>query len=174
MEEVPITPTTTTPVVTEAPALTKAQKKKLKEKAKKLAQKQGGAAATTAPAAAKTEEIDEDTRFQNQLDWCICQLELGLMRKDVDKDQAKESQSVINKLRSNKNTMVQKAHLMHVVFGSNLDKKIKSMPIPQSYIDAKLEKKRQEEEAKNPAPVVVNSEVDMGELTPKAEDIVSN
>jgi len=53
--------------------------------------------------------------FEKEVNWCIHQLELGLRRADAE--QAKESKAVIEKLRSPKRTIVQKRHLMRVVFG---------------------------------------------------------
>ncbi|EFA76589.1 hypothetical protein PPL_10358 [Heterostelium album PN500] len=119
---------------TDKPKLTKNQKKRLKEKEKKQQAKTEVAA---------DDQLDEETKYQRQLEWAIAQLDLGTQRRDATKEQIEEAQSVIRKLKSKKNTDVQKAHLMHVVFGGKLEKKMKEMPIPESYYE---EKAKQEEE----------------------------
>ena len=56
-------------------------------------------------------------QYEKELAWCIHQLELGLQRPNVDESQKKESNKVINKLKSNTQSIIQKRHLMTVVFG---------------------------------------------------------
>ena len=63
----------------------------------------------------QTQEKDE--KYEKEVAWCIEQLEIGLKRPNVTKEQEKESKSVIAKLKSNQIPKVQKRHLMHVVFG---------------------------------------------------------
>lgn len=58
-----------------------------------------------------------DEKYEKELAWCVRQLELGLQRPDVAKEQEQESRSVIAKLKSTSLSKVEKRHLMHVVFG---------------------------------------------------------
>ena len=59
----------------------------------------------------------QQEQFDQEIAWCVHQLELGLQRPNVDAEQAKESRSVIAKLKSPKLNVVQKRHLMANVFG---------------------------------------------------------
>ncbi|KAF2070470.1 hypothetical protein CYY_008211 [Polysphondylium violaceum] len=109
---------------TDAP-LTKAQKQRLKEKERKARQKQEEAAFEAAEAL-----LSEDEKFKRKIEWCIYQLQLGQQRKDSTKDQIAESESVIKKLRSTKNSDIQKEALMFSVFGKDIKKLMRTMPMP--------------------------------------------
>ncbi|EGC28317.1 hypothetical protein DICPUDRAFT_90978 [Dictyostelium purpureum] len=121
---------------TEETKLSKGQKKRLKEKEKKLRQKQeqeSGVSSTPAvvakPEPPKPETAEE--KFNRQIEWAIYQLVLGQQRKDTTKEQFKESETIINKLKSDKIHDARKIQIMHSVFGKNLDKVMKQYPLPK-------------------------------------------
>ncbi|XP_060117035.1 UPF0488 protein C8orf33 homolog [Heteronotia binoei] len=62
------------------------------------------------------EEAPQDT-FQDELEWCISQLETGLLRLHPTPEQAAESQRILKVLRSRKAPSVKKRQVMHRVFG---------------------------------------------------------
>ncbi|KAH0631856.1 hypothetical protein JD844_019738 [Phrynosoma platyrhinos] len=56
--------------------------------------------------------------FQDELEWCISQLETGLLRLNPTPNQAaKETQHILGVLRSHKAPLVKKRQVMHQVFG---------------------------------------------------------
>ncbi|KAL8175175.1 UNVERIFIED_CONTAM: hypothetical protein K2H54_015136 [Gekko kuhli] len=55
--------------------------------------------------------------FQDELEWCISQLETGLLRLHPTPEQVEESQRVLRVLRSRKAPSVKKRQVMHRVFG---------------------------------------------------------
>ncbi|KAJ6657629.1 hypothetical protein lerEdw1_002346 [Lerista edwardsae] len=55
--------------------------------------------------------------FQDELDWCISQLETGLLRQNPTPKQAEETRRVLGVLRSRKAPFVKKRQVMHRVFG---------------------------------------------------------
>ena len=75
----------------------------------------------------KKEELVFEPTFEEQLDWCCWQLQLGIKRPGATKDQIKEAMSVLSTLSSDKATKVKKQHTMHVVFG-DVKKYMKQMP----------------------------------------------
>ncbi|EFC40452.1 predicted protein [Naegleria gruberi] len=60
---------------------------------------------------------EKKVQLENELNWCIQQLELGLSRKDADAYQIKETKRVLTTLQSNSVADVQKRQLMKVIFG---------------------------------------------------------
>ncbi|EGG18786.1 hypothetical protein DFA_02525 [Cavenderia fasciculata] len=138
-------PPTTTPAVVEStstgePAkLSVGQKKRLKEKAKKEAARLAKENEAATPVADVKE--DEESKHQRKMDWALYQLELGQQRKGATRDQLEESRQVVRKLLSPKSTLVQKEHLMHVVFGGKIEKYMKEMPIPKEYLAKKQKEK---------------------------------
>ncbi|XP_070617135.1 UPF0488 protein C8orf33 homolog isoform X2 [Erythrolamprus reginae] len=62
------------------------------------------------------EEAPKPT-FQDELEWCITQLETGLLRLNPTPKQADETRHILKVLRSRKAPLVKKRHMMHHVFG---------------------------------------------------------
>ncbi|KAL0213799.1 hypothetical protein P9112_005983 [Eukaryota sp. TZLM1-RC] len=59
-------------------------------------------------------------RFEEEKNWAIHQLELGLKYRRPTKEQANESQRIINTLKNPKVSFPKKRHLLHVTFGGKL------------------------------------------------------
>lgn len=74
--------------------------------------------------------MENDTSFDTDIEWCVCQLVLGLIRSNPNSEQIKESKRVINKLQGNKLAFVSKRHLMSVVFG-DYHKRMRETPLVQ-------------------------------------------
>eukprot|EP00002_Diphylleia_rotans_P016913 TRINITY_DN3288_c0_g1_i1.p1 TRINITY_DN3288_c0_g1~~TRINITY_DN3288_c0_g1_i1.p1 ORF type:complete len:133 (-),score=36.60 TRINITY_DN3288_c0_g1_i1:157-555(-) len=81
------------------------------EAEKKKKKKKKPAAATQAP------EEEYQYTYEQELNWCIEQLQLGLKRPGVTPDQAAESNRVIKLLSSAKTPLPKKRALMHITFG---------------------------------------------------------
>ncbi|TFK04067.1 hypothetical protein DR999_PMT13430 [Platysternon megacephalum] len=62
------------------------------------------------------EETPQGT-FQDELEWCILQLETGLLRLNPTPKQAEETQHILKVLRSRKAAFVKKRQVMNRVFG---------------------------------------------------------
>ncbi|XP_070811429.1 UPF0488 protein C8orf33 homolog [Pituophis catenifer annectens] len=62
------------------------------------------------------EEAPKPT-FQDELEWCITQLETGLLRLNPTPKQADETHHILRVLRSRKAPLVKKRQMMHRVFG---------------------------------------------------------
>ncbi|XP_007423908.1 uncharacterized protein LOC103057565 isoform X2 [Python bivittatus] len=62
------------------------------------------------------EEAPKPT-FQDELEWCITQLETGLLRLNPTPKQAEETQRILRVLRSRKAPLVKKRQMMNHVFG---------------------------------------------------------
>ncbi|XP_068100513.1 UPF0488 protein C8orf33 homolog [Hyperolius riggenbachi] len=75
--------------------------------------------------------------FQDELDWCIQQLETGLLHRHPTQQQASDSQRILRVLRSRKAPFVKKRQVMNQVFGNYRQKMAE-------------ERKLQEKAAKNP------------------------
>ena len=61
--------------------------------------------------------METEDKFEDELEWCISQLFLGLIRGRPNSEQVKESKRVINKLQGKKLSYVSKRQLMSVIFG---------------------------------------------------------
>ncbi|XP_015676785.1 UPF0488 protein CG14286-like [Protobothrops mucrosquamatus] len=62
------------------------------------------------------EEAPKPT-FQDELEWCITQLETGLLRLNPTPKQADETRHILRVLRSRKAPLVKKREMMHHAFG---------------------------------------------------------
>ncbi|XP_019348640.1 UPF0488 protein C8orf33 homolog isoform X3 [Alligator mississippiensis] len=62
------------------------------------------------------EEAPQGT-FQDELEWCILQLEMGLLRLNPTPKQAEETQQILKVLRSHKAPFAKKRQVMNRVFG---------------------------------------------------------
>lgn len=69
--------------------------------------------------------------FQQELEWCIAQLEIGISRKDASKSQKSQNRKYICSLRSDKTALPRKRQLMKNLFGDYRSKMI-CKPIPLS------------------------------------------
>ena len=90
--------------------------KKMKRKSKK---KQDTDPSEALPPAVPSVAEAKCSNFEEELSWCVRQLELGLLRpKDKGTGQQKqEAQSILNKLRSSKTPLPRKRQLMKLTFG---------------------------------------------------------
>ncbi len=70
------------------------------------------------------------TSFDDELEWCIAQLEMGLLRKDASKAQRQENERSIKTLRSSKAPMPRKRQLMRHLFG-DYRAKMSAQPLKQ-------------------------------------------
>ena len=61
--------------------------------------------------------MESDSTFEEELEWCVSQLIVGLLSGNPNPEQIKESKKVIDKLQGNKVSYVSKRQLMNVVFG---------------------------------------------------------
>ena len=70
------------------------------------------------PAApSESSEPEIESNFEEELEWCINNVLIGLTKNVVDDEQFKESKKVLTKLLSDKVSFVSKRHLMRVCFG---------------------------------------------------------
>lgn len=75
------------------------------------------------------DEVDKRPSIDDELEWCIRQLETGLLRPKVSSDQKREAQHLIKKLSSTKTPLPRKRQLMHNHFG-NYRQKMREHPLP--------------------------------------------
>ena len=68
------------------------------------------------------------TTLADELEWCIRQLELGLLRPRVSSEQKRESEQIISKLKSSKTPLPRKRQLMRATFG-DYRAKMKTQPL---------------------------------------------
>jgi len=61
--------------------------------------------------------MDQEYTFEEELEWCINQVLIGLTSSNPDSQQVNESKRVIEKLSGTKLSFIAKRHLMNVVFG---------------------------------------------------------
>lgn len=73
--------------------------------------------------------VDKRPSIDDELEWCIKQLEIGLLRPKITSDQKREAQQLIKKLSSTKTPLPRKRQLMHNQFG-NYRQKMKEQPLP--------------------------------------------
>lgn len=66
--------------------------------------------------------------FEEEIEWCVGQLVIGLLNGNPNSEQIKESKKVIDKLQGNKLSFVSKRHLMSVVFG-DYRKRMRETPL---------------------------------------------
>ncbi len=73
-------------------------------------------------------DIDQRPSLEIELDWCIRQIEIGLLRPKTSSEQKREAGSLIKKLSSSKTPLPKKRQLMHTHFG-NYRQKMKEQPL---------------------------------------------
>ena len=79
---------------------------------------------------ASVKSSGKGSNFEEELEWCIAQLELGILRKEASKTQKKDNERNIKILRSSKTPLPRKRQLMRSLFG-DYRTKIKSHPLVQ-------------------------------------------
>ena len=72
--------------------------------------------------------METEVTFEEEIEWCVGQLVVGLLSCNPNPEQIKDSKKVIDKLQGNKLSYVSKRHLMSVVFG-DYRKRMKETPI---------------------------------------------
>ena len=82
------------------------------------------AAGDPSPSSPGTSSLDEE------LAWCVSQLELGLQRKGVSKEQKDHNILLIRRLQSEKTPLPKKRALMRTTFG-DYRAKMRESPLPQ-------------------------------------------
>ncbi|XP_053898900.1 UPF0488 protein C8orf33 homolog isoform X2 [Malaclemys terrapin pileata] len=119
------------------------------------------------------EETPQGT-FQDELEWCILQLETGLLRLNPTPKQAEETQHILKVLRSRKAAFVKKRQVMNRVFGdyrlkiAEEQKKMEKAETPKPEIAAEDEVKAEKTAAtgapkKNKKKKLSNSKKEMAE-----------
>lgn len=71
---------------------------------------------------------ETEASFEEEIEWCVGQLVIGLLSGNPNSEQIKESKRVIDKLQGNKVSFVSKRHLMSVVFG-DYRRRMKETPL---------------------------------------------
>ncbi|KAL0481945.1 hypothetical protein AKO1_013189 [Acrasis kona] len=102
--------------------------------------------------APKLPQLDPEKQkeYDEELQWCIYQLELGLKRTDVDEEQEKESKAVIAKFKSPLLNFIEKRQLMRTIFGSDYKELMKKYQSEDQQRE-ELKKKHDEKKAKKKA-----------------------
>ena len=73
------------------------------------------------------------TSFEDELEWCIGQLELGMLRPGANKSQKKQNERNIHTLRAAKTPLPKKRQLMRSLLG-DYRSKMKTQPIPAGLV----------------------------------------
>ena len=111
------------PVAPETPPTSKPKKKKKKKKPSGPSTTDlsfNHKSSTVSGASVSVErsiESSSQSSFEQELQWCIAQLELGLLRKDDTKSQKQENDKFIRTLRSQKIPLPRKRQVMKNLFG---------------------------------------------------------
>ena len=115
---------------------------KNKKKKKKKSTQQAPATNLTNKTEISSSEVTSVTKstFDQELDWCIGQLELGMLRPGASKSQKQQNEKNIHSLQSSKTSIPKKRQLMRSIFG-DYRSKMKSRPLPESLVakETKLE-----------------------------------
>lgn len=88
-------------------------------------------AATTTPQSTVGVTVTNCSTFEQELDWCIGQLRLGLMRPNAKKHQKEENERYIKTLSSSKTPLPKKRQIMRNLFG-DYRANMKTHPILES------------------------------------------
>ena len=101
-----------------------ASKKSKKRKAKKAASDTKSSSSQIHPPTIEAKSFT----FEEQVEWCIGQLELGLLRRDASKSQKESNEKNIKTLKSLKVAVPRKRQLMRSLFGNYRSKMMASPP----------------------------------------------
>ena len=80
--------------------------------------------------------VTKGSAFEEELEWCIGQLELGLLRPDASNSQKQENKRHIKTLRSSKTPMPRKRQIMRSLFG-DYRSKVRTQPLPETVLTPK-------------------------------------
>ena len=78
----------------------------------------------------RSTKCSSQSSFQQELQWCIAQLELGLLRTDATKSKKQENDKLIRTLRSEKTPLPRKRQVMKNLFGDYRTRMLRE-PVPQ-------------------------------------------
>ena len=114
---------------------TSKNKKKKKKKKSELSASKTKSVSTSATPAGVSKTVSSalpQSNLQEELEWCIAQLELGLSRTDATKSQKVENEKFIRSLRSQKTPLPRKRQLMRNLFGDYRTRMVQE-PIPRYF-----------------------------------------
>lgn len=105
---------------------------KKKKKAKKVSAEPSTTAQCSLP--------NSSSSLDEELEWCIAQLELGMLKTGANKTQKQQNEKNIHTLRGPKTSLPKKRQLMRSLFG-DYRSKMKTQPLPESFVtkEVKLE-----------------------------------
>ena len=86
-----------------------------------------GATSTTGPSDTASSPA---SGLEHELEWCIAQLEVGLLRSDASKSQKQENDKYVRLLRSEKTALPRKRQIMKNLFGDYRSRLIRE-PLPR-------------------------------------------
>ena len=107
----------------------KKKKKKKGAKSNPPSTKQTLPPLSTSDDPSKTQGSESKSSFEDELEWCIGQLELDMLRTDANKSQKQQNQKNLQSLRGSKTPLPKKRQLMRSLFG-DYRAKMKSQPLP--------------------------------------------
>ena len=110
----------------------KKRKKKKKPSDSSSSDRLSSAASTASTVVAGATDSSPQSTFQEELQWCISQLEIGLSRTDATKSQKQENEKYIRTLRSEKTPLPRKRQIMKSLFG-NYRTRMQREPVPQQF-----------------------------------------
>lgn len=123
------------------------EKGKRKKKRKKPAPREENPSPASPASVSKAPE-EEKSSFEAELEWCVCQLQLGMLRSGASGAQKQQNTRHIQTLQSTKAPLPKKRQLMRQLFG-DYRTKMKTQPIPESFSakpkDPKVEAVKPEE-----------------------------
>ena len=105
------------PVAPETSPTSKPKKKKKKKKPSGLSTTDVSFNPKSSTVSGASVSVELQSSFEQELQWCIAQLELGLLRTDATKSQKQEKDKFIRTLRSQKTPLPRKRQVMKNLFG---------------------------------------------------------
>lgn len=117
----------------------KSNSKRMTEKAKKVdvfgagSETPSPTTTTTSTSGTTTTTTTSITSFEEELEWCIGRLELGMLRPGANKSQKKQNERSIHTLRAAKTPLPKKRLLMRSLLG-DYRSKMKTQPIPEGLV----------------------------------------
>ncbi len=121
-------------------ASTKSKKKKKKRETTFPVERTGELPQNHCSPSEVSTTTDTKSPFQVELDWCIAQLELGMLRQGATRPQKQQNERNIRTLQASKTPVPKKRQLMRSLFG-DYRSKMKQQPVPESLVarETKLE-----------------------------------
>ena len=98
------------------------------------------------PPSSPSQSLPTKSSFEQELEWCIAQLELGMLRTGASKSQKQQNQKSIQTLQGSKTPLPRKRQVMRSLFG-DYRSKMKTQPIPETHTakEVKLEAAKTQE-----------------------------